>query len=330
MNVKDQQSTEVGAAGLDGSVDRIRTYLVEQQVLDGETGTQDERIFHAGISCIELSMRPYDRRLLRRAIHDADRVQRIFTDILQSAPDEAGAEPLTPAIQRGLVSLIERDVHMEAGEGPVPFLFRSGVTLVGASYDISNAALARQAQRDLARVQASLDFMVDLLDWVESGRREDRIETLQQAKEHIDEIEKQVEARHDALHETIGRIEQHLSERLGAPQALPEPVERSIATSNERLRGLDATLQTVAGRTEALGALDGRLDAMQESLRQIESLQRETGNDDSNAEFERLAADMRRELAALKEPSEDLQQIRMMLIGALVLLIALVVLVIVL
>lgn len=329
--MKEERATEMATGGLDGSVDRIRDYLVEQRVLNGEAGAHDERIYNAGVSCIELSMRPYDRRLLRRSIHDADRVQRIFTEQHGLDSGEANPDPLTPSVHRGLVTLMEHNVHMGAGEGPVPFLFRGGVTLVGASYDIGNGALARQAQRELARIQASLDFMVDLLDWIESGRREGRIETLQQAQEQIDEIEKQAGDRHAHLQQSISRIEQRLTEGLSRPQSLPEPLERSIAETGERLRGLDAIVQGVAGRTAALAGIDGRLDAIQESLGQIDASLRAAGDDDQRrADFERLATDIRREVATLREPSGDDQQLRLMLMAALVLLIALVILVIVL
>ncbi len=268
---------------MEGGGDPIRSFLVEKGKLDPELGGErDDRVYNAAMSCIELSLRPYERRLLNRAIHDAERLE----SLIQERPFENSAS--SPPILfsqpefREFLSIIEREVqHAEAG-GPVPALFKSGALLVAASYLWEQDQSLSSIQMIRGELRASLRLLEDLLNWVETGKRGDRIETLQEAQTRLDSMKNDIERQQSTIRQDLQRIAVGIED-------LRNEVAMGKGNENSALQDLGNHLQEVDARVARLAetptlqpdlethrlAVETRLAAISESTNQIVGAQRE-------------------------------------------------------
>lgn len=247
----------------DTSVDRFHDFLVAKgKLAPNHAGDRDDRIFNAAMSCIELSLRPYDRRLLARSLHDADRLEALLEDRPGVQVADDGVSIFTPAEFREFVSLVEREVPQPGPEGPVPALFRNGAHLIAASYLWEREDLAPVFHRIAFDLRVSLRLLDDLLGWVESGKRGDRIETLREARSRMDAMEAEQRSHHErvlgelgGIAEAVGALRADLT--TGAEADILRDVQGEIAAMRAELRQLaeasagDDALHAVARDIEA-------------------------------------------------------------------------------
>lgn len=275
------------------SGDRLRSFLTEHGLIPADsTVERDDRIFNAGMTCVELSMQPYERRLLRRASHDAERVDAVLAGLHGKMPSISDAEILTPASYREFVNIIERDFHTRGESGPVPVLFRTGALLIAASYNAADETVGRCAQRDLLRLKATLEFLDDLLDWIEAGRRGDRLETLQEARERLDAVDQQVGTQYEALRSDLKQLAASFEAPSTASPELAAQLDRITAASNERLSSIEAAVASTRDAVAGLSVADPGIAALDERLAGVES-RIEAASTSQREAMEGLARQMR-------------------------------------
>lgn len=247
----------------DSGVDRFRDFLVAKgRLAPDHAGERDDRIFNAAMSCIELSLRPYDRRLLSRSLHDADRLEALLEDRPAEPAAGESASIFTPAEFREFVTLVEREVPQPGPEGPVPALFRHGAQLIAASYLWNQDELAPIFHRITGDLRVSLRLLDDLLGWVETGKRGDRIETLREARARIDALEAEQANQHrQVLNELRG-----ISEALGALRA-----ESGKDSSTSLLQEMQSELKSLQNSIRQLSEASPSDEALHTIARDIEA-----------------------------------------------------------
>jgi hypothetical protein len=307
-----QANARIGA----GDGDRLRGFLVDHGLIPAEFDAErDERIFNAGLTCIELAMQPYERRLLRRASHDADRIDALLVEMHGKAAAVTEDEILTPASYREFVTVLERDLHPRGDGGPVPMLFRTGASLIAASYNPADESIARCAQRDLINLRAVLEFLDDLLDWIEAGKRGDRLETLQEARDRLDAIDQQVSRQHEELRGELQRLAGAIEEPAPPSPELTSVLEQLTADLTRHIASVERSL--VALRDEVIGARDGATAAVVERLGEVESSLGASAASQREA-LDGLATRIARDSQPVGEPAVDaIAQLRSLVLASL-------------
>ncbi len=261
-----EQTLEIAGAG---EVDKIRDFLVSHGKISPDSTTPpDDRIRNIGMSCVELSLRPYDRRLLMRAIHDSQRMDALLVDREKDEDEPSDTSFVSPAEFRELITIVERQVNKPGDEGPVPAFFRIGAILVAAAYAWDQNRYLdsfHQVSRDF---QASVRLLEDILTWVETGERGDRFTTLTEARGRFDELEARTRALQAETIAGIGRIETMLAEVRAEFSAGSQNdpgvalIGSQIESIRSELSGARQSMSSLVELKEALSNLDARFDAL--------------------------------------------------------------------
>jgi hypothetical protein len=314
-----QESRSDDARSTSNSGDRLRGFLAEHGLVPADAESErDERIFNAGMTCVELAMQPYERRLVRRASHDAERVDALLVELHGRLPAIPDAEIFTPASYREFVNIIERDLHPRGDGGPVPVLFRTGAFLIAASYNPADETIARCAQRDLMNLKATLQFLDDLLDWIEAGRRGDRLETLQEARNRLDAMDQQVSRQHDMLRNDLKQLAASVEASTAPSPELSAQLERMSAMSGDRLASLESAIASVRDSVTGMREESAGVVTLEERLAGLEA-RLDTAAASHREALDSLAERMKRDIqAGSGEPaSEALAQLRSLVLAGL-------------